>query len=88
MYHITDYSEKKAKLLGVELKPSTQKNKKIDVYKDGVKVVSIGDIRYLDYPNYILKNGLDYANQRRKLYLNRHKNDKGDAGYYAKNILW
>ena len=30
----------------------------------------------------------DYAIQRRKLYLNRHKNDKSDAGFYAREILW
>jgi hypothetical protein len=88
MYRITDYSYHKAKLLCVELKASTQKNKKIDVYKNGVKIVSIGDINFLDYPNYVLKYGIEYANKRKELYYKRHENNKGIASYYAKNILW
>ena len=32
MYKILDYSFNKAKELGVDIKPSTKKNKKIDVY--------------------------------------------------------
>ena len=88
MYNITSYSYKKAKSLGVDIKPSKNKNKKIDVFKDNKKIVSIGDINYNDYPNYIKDKGITYANQRRKLYLNRHKNDKGKAGFYAREILW
>ena len=38
MYTITDYTKNKAKLLGVVVKPSQNKKKKIDVYsKDGKK---------------------------------------------------
>jgi hypothetical protein len=33
MYNITNYTYKKAKKLGVKIKPSTNKTKKIDVYK-------------------------------------------------------
>lgn len=88
MYNITNYSYKKAKEYGVVIKPSSRKNKKIDVYKDGKYLVSIGDSRYLDYPSFIEKYGLEYANQKRKLWLNRHKNNTGLAGFYAKNILW
>ena len=91
MYKITDYSKNRAKMLGVEIKPSKTKNKKIDVYKNGDKIASICFIKNLDYPNHILKNGLDYANQRRKLYRLRHKkdiNNKSGNGYWANNILW
>ena len=88
MYNITNYSYKKAKLLGVDIKPSKVKNKKIDVYKNNRKIASIGDINYYDYPNYIKENGIKYANERRKLYLNRHKKDNGVNGYYAREILW
>ena len=34
-----------ASKLGVTIKVSTVKNKKLDVFKDGKKVASIGDIR-------------------------------------------
>ena len=37
MYHITDYTYKQAKKLGVEIKPSKNKKRKIDVLKNGKK---------------------------------------------------
>jgi len=36
-YEITDYTKKKAKKLGVDVKPSKNKNKKIDVFKQDKK---------------------------------------------------
>lgn len=92
MYDITDYSYKKAKKLNVDIKPSILKGKKIDVFnKDGKKIASIGSINNFDYPTYIREKGLAYANQRRKLYRLRHKNDlnnKDGNGYWASEILW
>jgi hypothetical protein len=38
----------RAKELGVTVKPSTLKHKKLDVFKDGIKVASIGGLRYSD----------------------------------------
>ena len=49
-YKITDYSYNQAKKLNVQIKPSTNKKKKIDVYKDNKKIASIGGIGYYDYP--------------------------------------
>jgi hypothetical protein len=57
MYKIKDYSYKKAKELGVEIKPSKIKNKKIDVIKQGKIIASIGDKNYKDYPTYIQDKG-------------------------------
>jgi len=88
MYKILPQHYANAKKLGVEIKPSTLKNKKIDVFKNDKKIASIGNIKYKDYQYYILEKGLDYANERRKLYLGRHKNDKNITGYYARLILW
>ena len=88
-YKITDYSYQKAKQLNVDIKPSTNKNKKIDVFKNNKKIASIGAIGYLDYPNFIKKNGLEYANQRKKLYKLRHKKDLNSKnGKWASAILW
>ena len=88
-YKITDYSYQKAKQLNVDIKPSTNKNKKIDVFKNNKKIASIGAIGYLDYPNFIKKNGLEYANQRKKLYKLRHKKDLNSKnGFFANKILW
>jgi hypothetical protein len=88
MYKILPEHYDNAKKLGVEIKPSTNKMKKIDVFKNDKKIVSIGDINYKDYQYYIIEKGLEYANERRKLYLGRHRKDKNLAGYYARLILW
>ena len=53
MYQITEYSYRKAKDLGVEIYPSKRKYKKIDVYKNGKFITSIGDIRYKDFPTFL-----------------------------------
>ena len=77
--------------MNVEIKPSTRKDKKIDVYKDKKYICSIGNINYYDYPTYIQNNGLAYANERRKLYKIRHKKDinvKNSSGYFVNKILW
>jgi hypothetical protein len=93
MYEIKPYSFKQARKLGVDIKPSSDKNKKIDVLKDGKKIASIGDTKYMknDYPTYIQTKGLEYANKRRDLYKIRHKKDKdikNSAGFFASRILW
>ena len=75
MYKITKYSLDQAKRLNVEIKPSTKKNKKLDVYKNDKLITSVGDKRYSDYPTYIKTRGKEYADERRKLYRIRHKKD-------------
>ena len=88
-YKITDYSYQQAKKLNVEIKPSSNKKKKIDVFKNDKKIASIGAVGYNDYPTFIIKKGLDYANQRKKLYRLRHKKDLNSGnGYFANKILW
>ena len=88
-YKITNYSYQQAKKLNVEIKPSTNKKKKIDVFKNDKKIASIGAIGYNDYPTFIITKGLQYANQRRKLYKQRHKKDlDGINGKWANQILW
>lgn len=96
MYRILTEQRKAARRLGVTIRPSTLKNKKIDVYKNGFKVASVGDIRYNDYWIYKrlekqkkVKPGT--ADQRRELYKVRHGQEcraVGTPGYYACNILW
>jgi hypothetical protein len=91
MYKITTRQKNNANALNVVIKPSTVKGKKIDVYKNDVKIASIGALGYMDYDSYIKTKGLAYANERRRLYKLRHKNDrnkKGSAGFYADKILW
>lgn len=87
VYKITEYSYKKADLLGVDIKPSNNKNKKIDVYKDGKKVASIGATGYDDYPNYIKTRGKEYADNRRKLYKKRHEKDRRPTGIIKNELV-
>ena len=95
-YRITDYTKNQAKKIGVSVKPSKVHGKKIDVFKDGKKIASIGARGMNDYPTYLEKEKKGsfpkgYANKRRKLYKDRHEKDrhvKGSNGYYADKILW
>jgi len=90
-YQITDYSFKQASKLGVQIKPSKNKNKKIDVFRDTKKIASIGATGYGDYPTYTKTKGKAYADKRRELYKIRHAKDRavvGSAGYLADKILW
>lgn len=92
MYQITDYTKTMAIENNVIVKPSTKKNKKIDIYTlDGKKIASIGDIRYFDYPTYLITKGKMYAEQRRRLYKIRHNKDINNfnsPGYWANILLW
>jgi hypothetical protein len=91
MYEIKPYTVQQAKLLGVSVRPSTSSKKKVDVYKDGIKVASIGAIGFSDYPTYLKEEGKAVADERRRLYHIRHKKDeqkKGSSGYYASRLLW
>jgi len=88
MYRITPYSYRRAALLGVEIRPSSHQNKKIDVFQHGKKIASIGAMGYKDYPTYLKCRGRTYADERRRQYHRRHAKDHGLAGFYAKNILW
>jgi hypothetical protein len=95
-YKITAYTKNQAKKLGVVVKPSKTSGKKIDVFKDGKKVASVGAIGYNDYPTYLDlerrgKVPKGTANSRRLNYKSRHqsnRNVKGSNGYYADKLLW
>ena len=84
MYVITKYSFDKAKRLGVEIVPSTVKNKKIDVFKDGIKVASIGDSRYSDYAT----TGNKEQRRRFKLRFDKSRKVIGSNSYWSDQILW
>lgn len=90
-YKIKKYSYDQAKRLGVTIKPSKTLGKKIDVFKDGKKVATIGAMGYGDYPTFLSKKGKEFATKRRAAYKKRHEKDrnrKGSAGYYSDQILW
>jgi hypothetical protein len=91
MYSITRYTYKQAKKLGVKVKRSSNKTKKIDVYKHDQKIASVGANGMNDYPTYIKKFGMKFAKKRRQLYKQRHERDrhkKWTNGWLADQLLW
>jgi hypothetical protein len=93
-YQIKQIQIDKAKKLGLEIKPSITKKKKIDIYKNGEKVGSVGAIGYKDYGTYLEELPKKEADKKRKNYLARHakepktKDKKKTNSYYADKILW
>ena len=91
-YKISRASYAAAKKLGVTIKPSTVKGKKVDVFnKKGEKLASIGALGMNDFHLWKQKKGLEFAKRRRKAYKIRHKKDRhvrGSAGWYADKLLW
>jgi hypothetical protein len=83
-YKISQYSLDRAKELGVIIKPSKVKNKKIDVFKDGIKVASIGDIRYTDYAT----TGNKKQRRRFKLRFDKSRKVVGSNSYWSDQLLW
>ena len=91
MYQIQPHTKKQAKKLGVEVKPSTKLGKKIDVFKDKVKIASVGAQGYGDYATYLQTHGKEYADKRRILYKKRHEKYRhipNTNAYYADKLLW
>lgn len=90
-YRITDYSRNQARKLGVSIRLSSNPKKKLDVYKNGTKVASIGATNFGDYGMYLIEKGEKYANERRRLYRIRHSAELskvGSPGWWAIKILW
>lgn len=78
-------AQRKARKIGVKVKPSTRKGKKLDVFnKDGKKVGSIGAVGYEDF-------NIHKDKARRKKYKARHskyRNKVGTNSFFADRILW
>lgn len=80
-----------AKKLGVKVKPSSNKNKKIDVFKNGKKVASVGARGYKDYPTYRKEKGVKFADKKKKNYesrMNKNRKIRNSNGWYADQLLW
>lgn len=70
--------------IGVIVKPSKNKGKKLDVFKDGKKIASIGSKYYYDYT-------ITRDKKKQKSYLARFAKTRvkvGTPSYYAWKILW
>lgn len=94
-YRIKPYTHRQARKHGLTVKPSKVKGKKIDVFKGGKKVASVGAIGYKDYPTYLEleksgKVAKGTAASKRRAYKKRHiyRNKKGTPAWYADQLLW
>jgi hypothetical protein len=95
-YKILPYTVLRAKKIGVIVRTSKNKKKKIDVFKDGKKVGSVGAIGYKDYPTYMrLENQgkvpTGTATKKRRAYKKRHENyrhKKWTNSWLADQLLW
>jgi len=92
MYKITRFQRYLANRLNVDIKPSTKRCYKIDIFdKEGNYLTSVGDKRYNDWFTFVETVGYDYAERRKELYLKRHKKDiavVGSRGFFAQQLLW
>jgi hypothetical protein len=68
----------------VSIRLSSNPKKKLDVYKNGTKVASIGATGYGDYGTFMETKGKAYADERRRLYRIRHKGENN----FSLKILW
>jgi hypothetical protein len=94
-YQITSRQRANARRLGVSIKPSTVKGKKIDVFKgtgkDKKKVASIGALGMMDFDKWKAKEGIEKAKKRQKAFKSRFSKQRvkvGTPAYYADQILW
>ena len=80
----------------VKIKKSTNPKKKLmaifyDNDKKKIKTTHFGAKGYNDFTIYNKTKGSEFANERKRLYLQRHKGEKGGfmtASTLSKTILW
>ena len=77
-------ARRNAAKLGVTVKESTVKHKKLDVFRNNKKLASIGDMRYSDF----LLHGDSERRDRYKQRHAKHRNIKDTPSYFADKILW
>lgn len=87
--------DQNARKVGVTVRPSRRKGKKLDVIKKGKVVASIGQTGYKDYLWYLAaedKGRVPKGTAKRKqaAYKARavHRHRTGTPAYYAYQILW
>ena len=89
MYEILPYTQRQARRIGVEVKPSRKIDKKLDVFRGGEFISSIGSKGMGDFPTYLRTKGKEYADERRRLYHLRQADGPVDSpAYLAKRLLW
>ena len=83
-----DYMSKRLKSNAFSIQPSTKKSKKIDVLIRGRVIASIGDINSMDFPQYLEKDGMEFAVKRREAYYNRFSRLPNIKDNEITNMFW
>ena len=75
-----------ARRLGVEVRPSSARGKKLDVIdpSTGKRLARIGDREYTDF----LQTGNRSQQRRYKARHEKHRHRRGTASFFADKILW
>ena len=87
-YEIKEFQYKIAERLGVEIKQSTNPRRKIDVYKNGELLCSVGAINFTDYNDLIQQYGVHEAYRIRNNFINRHKSKCDIKTIMEIQLLW
>lgn len=90
-YRVTQYTRERAAEIGVSVRASTRTGKKIDVFRDGRLVASVGGAGYSDYPTYMQTHSKSYADERRRAFYARHAKSIAvvrSPAWYAAKLLW
>jgi hypothetical protein len=88
MYDISDEQLSMANDLCVEIFPSKNKRKLIDVYKDDLLFCSVGAINFKYYRELLRDEGAWEANQKKQKILARYKNNCKLEVLYMIRFLW
>ena len=88
MYEIDDSQFDMASDLGVEIYPSENKRKLLDVYKGGELFCSIGAINFRYYRELCRDEGIAVAQQKKEKILGRYKNNCSLEVLYMIRFLW
>ena len=87
-YEIDEDQLETAETLRIEICPSENKRKLIDIYKDGEFFCSVGAINFKYYRELLRDEGIDVAQQKKEKILKRYKNDCTLQTLYMIRLLW
>lgn len=87
-FEITEEMYEEAKLLRIEIQPSENKRKLIDVYKNGEFYCSVGACNFKYFNELVEDEGIDIAIQKKDKILRRYKNDGTLKTLYTIRLLW
>lgn len=88
VYEISPEQFEIAAELGIEIRPSANKRKLIDVYKNGELFCSVGAINFRYYREYFEQEGPLVAQYKKDKMLTRYKNDCKAETLYSLRLLW